>query len=401
KPFNGIRYSKKNITNLICPPYDVISPLEKVKLKKLSKNNAVSLELPDAQGKKNKYANAAALLEEWLEEGVLEQDSEPAFYFYEQTFKSGGVKKSRRGFFAALKLENPYNGSVKVHKKTLAAPKADRLSLLKAAKANLSPIFGLFEDNKLTAVNICKSVAKRAPQTTAKDTDGTTHKLWAVCDADIVTEIEKLVAGKKMFIADGHHRYETAWNYFCDRKKKDPKFFENKDYGFVMAFICPMEDPGIAILPTHRVVKEPKNFESLIEKYFDVLGEKCYPKLAKSSSGIQPLLVYKKGKYRTLMLKKDADLKKIMPKRCKAYTELAVSILHAILISGAEAADCVYVKDAKEAAATAKKTGKIAVIVPATPIEALKEIALNSEIMPQKSTYFYPKLASGVVIRSV
>jgi uncharacterized protein (DUF1015 family) len=399
KPFNGIRYSKSNITTLICPPYDVISPEEKAKLQKMSKYNMVNLELPDAAGKKNKYANAAVLFKEWLAEGALEKDKEPAFYFYEQVFTDHGKKMTRRGFFAALKLENPHGGAVKPHEKTLAKPKADRLSLLKAVKANLSPIFGLFDDEKLTAVNICKKVAKRKADATAKDKDGT-HKLWAVTDADIVTTIQKLLSNKKIFIADGHHRYETAWNYFSDRKKKDPKFFENKDYGFVMAFVCPMEDAGLSIWPTHRVVKEPANFEANIEKYFNILPQSAFAKLSKKK-GVQPLLVYKNGKYRTLTLKNENLLKTAIPKHGTAYRELAVSILHFILIPNVEAAQYTYVKSEKEAVALAKKTKTIAIMVPSTPIESLREIASAGEMMPQKSTYFYPKLASGIVVRSV
>ncbi|MDR1196578.1 MAG: DUF1015 domain-containing protein [Endomicrobium sp.] len=401
KAFDAVRYAKENIANYICPPYDVISPEEKARLQKLSAYNIVNIELSDAKGKKNKYANAAEIFKAWMKEGVLERDCKPAYYFYEQVFEDHGIKMTRRGFFAALKLENAHSGkgSVKPHEKTLAKPKADRLKLLKAVKANISPIFGLFDDGKKNIVDLCRKIAKRRPESTARDKEGTFHKLWVVCDEETIDYIEKYLANKKIFIADGHHRYETAWNYSQERKAKDKKYSPDKPYNYVLAYLCPMEDPGISIWPTHRVIEEPKNFEENIEKYFDVHPLIDFAKLSKKD--IQPMLVYKDGKYRTLTIKKEAALKKAMPDKGKAYRNLAVSALHYVLMPGVDASEFIYVKDDKEAVVLAKKTGKIAVIVPATPVDSLQAISLSNEMMPQKSTYFYPKLASGIVIKTV
>lgn len=403
KPFGAVRYSKENITNYICPPYDVIDEKEKDRLHKLSPYNIVNIELSDAKGKVNKYKNAANIFKEWLKEGVLQEDNKPAYYFYEQIFEDHGIKMTRRGFFAALKLDNPHSGkgAVKPHEKTLAKPKADRLKLLKAVKANISPIFGLFDDEKEVVVDICKKIARRAPSATARDKEGTFHKLWVVTDEDILAKIGKYLSNKKMFIADGHHRYETAWNYSQERKVKDKKHSGDKAYNYVLTFMCPMEDPGISIWPTHRVIEEPKDLEGNIEKYFDVHPSKDFVKFAKKKKGIQPILLFKDGKYRTLTIKKEATLKKAMPGKGKAYRNLAVSALHYVLIPKVDAQEFVYVKSDKEAVHLAQRTGKIAIIVPATPVESLKAISLNNEMMPQKSTYFYPKLASGIVIRKV
>ncbi len=399
KAFNGIRYSKPNITKEICPPYDVISPEEKEKLKRSSKYNMVQLELSDASKTRNKYAQANFLFKQWLEEGSLIRDEKPALYFYEQIFKDHGKKMTRRGFFTALKLENPHGGAVKAHEKTLAKPKADRLSLLKAVKANLSPIFLLFNDDKKKMVSLCKNTAKRKPSATASDKEGTIHKLWVINDEKTVSEVTKTLAAKKTFIADGHHRYETAWNYMQEMKKKDKNFSDKKEYGYVLAYLCPMEDSGISIWPTHRVVEAPSGIEQNIEKYFNILPQKAFEKM--QNDKIQPLLIFKDGKYRTLTIKNPQMLKKAMPERCSAYRNLGVSILHSILIPNVPADQYVYVKSEKEAVSLAKKTKKIAILVPATPVEAIKEIALNNETMPQKSTYFFPKLASGIIIHSV
>lgn len=401
KPFRAVRYSKDVITNFICPPYDVISPQEKERLLKLSPYNIVNIELSDPKEKKNKYKNAADIFKLWIEDGILVKDEKPALYFYEQIFEDKGIKMTRRGFFAALKLENLHSGkaAIKPHEKTLSKPKADRLKLLRAVKANISPIFGLYDDDKKITVDLCKRIAKRSPAASARDKEGVFHKLWVVSDEDIIKNLEKFMIKKKIFIADGHHRYETAWNYSQERKEKDKKYSPDKDYNYVLAYLCPMEDPGISIWPTHRVIKELKCLEENIEKYFDVHPSKDFQKLSKKD--IQPMMLFKNGTYRVLTIKKESMLKKAMPDKGKAYRNLAVSALHFVLIPDVDAQEFTYVKNDKEAIVLAKRTGNIAIIVPTTPIESLKAISLNNEMMPQKSTYFYPKLASGVVIRTV
>ncbi|MDR2709221.1 MAG: DUF1015 domain-containing protein [Elusimicrobiota bacterium] len=402
KPFNAWRYSHANLTDLICPPYDIISQEEKKKLQKRSTYNIVNIELSDPTETANKYRNAAAIFKTWQKEEILVCDENPAFYLYEQIFEYKGIKMTRRGFFCALKLDDPHSqkGSVKPHEKTLAKPKADRLSLLRATRANVSPIFGLFDDDKKFIEKLCAKISqKRAPNATAFEKQGVVHKIWAVSDEHILKDIEKFLANKKMIIADGHHRYETAWNYSQERKEKDANFSADKDYNFVLAFLCPIEDPGILILPTHRLIDEPADMENNIAKFFDVWQEKDLPKLLKKD--VQPLIIFKNNKKRVLTIKNETLLKKAMPKKCKAYRNLAVSILHYILMPKIDPSDFVYVHDDKEAIIRAKKENKIAIIVPATPAKALKAISLNNEMMPQKSTYFYPKLASGLVIRGV
>jgi uncharacterized protein (DUF1015 family) len=402
KSFRAIRYSKEIITNFICPPYDVISPDEKVRLQKLSPFNIVNIELPDSGDKRNKYQNAAELFQLWQDDGILDRDKTPALYFYEQIFEDHGIKMTRRGFFASLKLDNPYSGQgsiVKLHEKTFAKPKADRLSLLKATKANISPIFGLFDDANRTVVDICKKIARRIPSAIAKDKEGTFHKLRIVSDEDIIKTLKKYLSTKKVFIADGHHRYETAWDYLQERKEKDKNYSQDKEYNYVLTYLCPMEDPGISIWPMHRIIEASEDLESNIEKYFDVHPAKDFQKLLKKE--IQPMMIFKDDKYRVLTIKKEAFLKKAMHGKGKAYRNLAVSILHYVLIPKVDASEFTYVKDNKEAVLLARKTGKIAIIVPAASIESLKAISLNNEMMPQKSTYFYPKLASGIVIACV
>jgi uncharacterized protein (DUF1015 family) len=208
--------------------------------------------------------------------------------------------------------------------------------------------------------------------------------------------LEKYLLNKKIFITDGCHRYETAWNYSQERKEKDKHYSQYSDYNYVMSYLCPMEDPGISIWAIHRVIEAPDNLEANIEKYFDVYLVKDFQKLSKKE--VQPIIIFKDGKYRVLMIKKDDFLKKAMPKKSRACRNLAVSVLHYVLMPNIEASEFTYVKDDKEAILLARKTGKMAIMVPPTPMQSLKDISLSNEIMPQKSIYFYPKLSCGIVM---
>ena len=213
KPFCGVRYVGKDISKLVCPPYDIISQKEKNELKRNSRFNLVSIELPDQYKKKNKYKNAGFLLKDWLQKGILKQDLEKYFYLYEQCFKDKGKSKSRKGFFAALELENPHKGAVKPHEKTLSKPKEDRLNLIREVKANISPIFGLFNDDNKSVVKLCDTISSQKYTSYAKDENGVIHKLWKVEDKPGINLLKKALKSQNIFIADGHHRYETAWNY--------------------------------------------------------------------------------------------------------------------------------------------------------------------------------------------
>jgi uncharacterized protein (DUF1015 family) len=209
----------------------------------------------------------------------------------------------------------------------------------------------------------------------------------------------KLLAGQNVFIADGHHRYETAWTYSQEMAGRPGKRDNAAQHNYVMAFLCPMQDKGLVIWPTHRVAALPAGLESNIEKNFNVLPEKDFAKL--SLKAPQPLKIVVGGKASTLVVKNKNILVKAMPDKCAAYRELGVSILHSLLFAGVDPAAITYLKDEKEAAALAKKTCRIAVIVPPTPMKAIEDIALAGQVMPQKSTYFFPKVATGIVIHKV
>ena len=395
KPFNGLRFFGRDISKLVCPPYDIISEKEKKELKRMSRFNIVSVELPEAKGSKNKYKNAKTLLNDWIQKGILEKDEDESFYIHEQIFKDNGKIKSRKGFFAILKLENPHKGSIKPHEKTLAKPKEDRLNLIRAVQANISPIFGLFNDNNKSVVRLCEEITKEKESCLAKDKNKIIHKLWKVSDAPSINTLVKALKNQNVFIADGHHRYETAWNYMQERKKTSG-YKKDAVYNYVLIYLCAMEEPGLVVWPTHRVLSVPENLEANIKKYFKVLPKSAYNKEALKNP--QGMLVYYKKSYRTLAVKNPGILLKAMPDKCKAYRDLGVSILHNLLLKDVLPENITYVKNEQEAYKLADKTNRMAVIVPSTPVEAVKEIAQAGQTMPQKSTYFYPKVSTGMVI---
>ncbi|MDR0915154.1 MAG: DUF1015 domain-containing protein [Endomicrobium sp.] len=403
KPFKALRYKWHVLSDVICPPYDIISNEMKNDLVNISKFNMVNIEVPIASTTQaNPYIQASNLLHSWQIDKILLRDQKPSLYFYEQIFEHNGIKITRRGFFSLLKIDNNF---VKQHEQTIEKHQTDRLDLLRTTKANTSPIFVLFEDTTNVIVNICIEIAKKLPQAIARDHNGTFHKLWVIYDEKIIYLILEYFRSKIVFIADGHHRYKTACIYKNTEMLKNANSIVNTKhpYDYILAYFCPMEDPGILILPTHRVLDIPLNIEQTITKYFDIYNTtRDFNKaLYKLSDDTQSLMVFLNGTFRIITIKKKSLLKQFMPNKSQSYRNLAVSILHNILVQNLKATQFIYVKSDKEALLLARKTGKMAVIVPSVPIKCLKDISLHNEMMPQKSTYFYPKIASGIVIRTL
>jgi uncharacterized protein (DUF1015 family) len=401
QPFKALRYKWHILTDVICPPYDIIGSKMQKDLIDVSAFNIVNIELPTpTEEQSNPYMQASNLLHSWQVNGILLKDDKPSLYFYEQIFEHNGLKITRRGFFALLKLDNNF---VKQHEKTIDKYKTDRLDLLRITKTNTSPIFVLFEDKKHIIVNICADISKKIPQAIARDHDGTFHKLWAITDKDIIHSILDYFGNKVVFIADGHHRYQTACIYRDNETINDVSIESKsfKPYDYILSYFCPMEDPGILILPTHRVLDIPFNIEQTITKYFDIykVTRDFNKVLSKTDNDPQGLMIFMNGTFRIITVKKKSLLKQFMPNKSDSYRSLAVSILHNLLVPNVKATQFLYFKSDKEALLLARKTSKMAIIVPSVPIKHLRDISLCNEMMPQKSTYFYPKIASGIVLR--
>lgn len=411
--FNGVRYnqSKIKMKNVCAPPYDVISPLHQDELYKRDKFNIIRLILGKEQNgdteKNNKYTRAGEYFRDWQTKNILTQDNKPCIYVYKQDFVVDKKKYSRVGFISLLKLEPFFKGTVYPHEKTLSKPKQDRLNVMRACKTNFSQIFGLYDDKSKKIVSVINKICKRKPEIDLLDESKERNRIWVVSDEKEVNNIIKNMADKKIFIADGHHRYETALNFSKEMKKKQ--------YGYVMTFFCDMNDSGLIVFPTHRLVKSDninkKDFIQKIEQYFYVekissknMSSKLYKEYLKKNTAF---CLYIEKELYLLVLKNKAILQKFI-KGSKAYRELDVTVLEYIIFknilkfSTQDILEQKYLKYVKDLNETLKlvndKKFTMAFIMNPTRVNQIKEVALNNETMPQKSTYFYPKLLTGLVI---
>ena len=420
KPFYGLRYDTKKVGSLesvTAPPYDIISPEEQDALYNRHENNIINLELgktfdTDTEAN-NRYTRAKDCLNKWMDSGVLKFEDKPAYYIYEEIFTVSGAKKSLRGIISAVELV-PFSEKVVLpHEETLSKAKADRFNLMEKTHANFSPIYFLYMDEKKTVNQIMSDICAGAPTETFTTDDGIIHNMWVVTDEDICEKIKESFKDKQLFIADGHHRYETALNF----SKTLP---ENEKAQHILAFSVEMDDPGLVVLPTHRILKDIEKFDenSVVEslyKYFDV--NKIYSenvvetaqKLLEENENLTAFAFYTGSDYFYLLTLKDNDvMKSILTDKSSAYCELDVSVLHTLIldrifnidmVNMANQKNLVYSKFAEEAIAAVKSgDANCSFLLNGTKIRQIKEVSLNNEKMPQKSTYFYPKLITGLVI---
>jgi uncharacterized protein (DUF1015 family) len=424
--FRGIRYNLGQVGSLsdvVSPPYDVIGPEFLDELYKMHPCNFVRIDFNriepgDDDPANNRYTRAASFLRNWLAEGVLSTEGDPAIYIYYQDFDAGGTTITRRGFLARHKLSKFGEGQVFPHEETLPAAKADRLMLMHVTKANLSPIFGLYPDKEKAAERLLdKSIEGKTP-IVAKDHLGVTHRLWPVSDPAFISELTALLGPKPLFIADGHHRYETSCKY------KDEMY----DSGFLspthpanttlMMFVA-MEDPGLIVMPTHRLFTGVPELNSaeLAAKLGACFtcrvaaeGPDAAPELWEdietlNQQGVIALYTKKDNKW-TLATLTDAGRKRmaeVAPEHNDEWRALGVALLHRLVIDDLLGCKNLpkpgYVHLVEEVV-SGLKTGEYplaALVMPAT-VEDVRLISLRGERMPAKSTYFYPKLLSGLVI---
>jgi len=260
--FRGILYDTEKAggaDKLLAPPYDVISPAERDKLATLSPHNCVRLILPEGEGD-TKYANAAQLLRAWLDGGFLKRDAKPGLYRYHQTFTAEGATTTRKGFICRIRLHRFDEGVVLPHERTLAGPKADRLKLKRATRCHLSQVFGLYSDPARDSDRPFDAVEKTAPLLDATTTDGVRQQLWRLDDAAAQQQVIRLVADKKVYIADGHHRYETMLA-LRDELRAESKGNPRSSIEYGTIFLANMDDPGLLVFPTHRVVHGLPGFD--------------------------------------------------------------------------------------------------------------------------------------------
>ncbi len=422
-PFRGVRYDPAkagaSLEELAAPPYDVISPAEQDALYAQHPANVVRLILGRED---DKYAQAATLFREWLASGVLAADDTPSFYVYRQTFRdpaTGQPFPERLGLVCLLKLEDYATGNVLPHEKTLSAPKADRLELLRATHAQFESIYGLFSDPDSAVRSFILEYDDR--ETVIERVDGllgSTHKIERLADSDGQAVLRELMADKAVFIADGHHRYETALNYQREARASSSNEAANDSAqaaDFILVTLTAFEDEGLLVLPTHRMIRAvpaeqvaaltsalAENFTlspSSLETIDAEIAE--HAKAGKTAFGI----VLPPSTVQLAVLNTDA------PAEAAAVSRLPVSQLESLILDGClgisrdmvTAGEHVsYTRDLAEAvSAVAQGDAQAAFLLGRPTVEEIRDVSLAGDVMPQKSTFFYPKLLSGLVLRDL
>jgi uncharacterized protein (DUF1015 family) len=427
--FRGWRYDLSQVGNLsgvTAPPYDVINQDQQNELYKQHPCNVVRLilnrEEPGDAGSDERYRRAAGFLKHWREEGILQQERESALYAYHQEFEWEGTKFIRRGFLGQLRIEEFGKGNVFPHELTMSGPKADRLALLNACRTNLSPIFGLYPDSDSAVQNPLEVAIPSITPSEATDELGVIHRLWPVTDRAVISQVVEQLANKPIFIADGHHRYETALNYRNQLQEAGELTDDVAPANFVLMHFVGMTDPGLAILPTHRLLTglpsvSADELRTALEGSFEVEDVGTGDESAQDTwelidaDGGQNLLGFgtNDGRWQLARLTDTAVMKRLAPDQSETWQGLGVSILHRLVIDDVIAArypnadvSCRYVHLLNEVtSAQQDQSCQLACLVAPAGIELVEAIASKLEKMPQKSTYFYPKLLSGLVFNSL
>lgn len=415
-PFRALRYARPcsaSLYDVVAPPYDVIGPAELARLWARDPHNVVRLilpagDLPPAERKRG-YDLAPERLQDWKQKGVLAPDDRPSFYLYRQRFRLGsGPLRTRQGFFALLRLTE-WGEGVYRHEMTHSGPVSDRVRLLGACRANLSSVFGLYSDPQQEVIGLLAARAEgEAPVGEAVDDQGVWHGLWQVSDPAVTARVVSLLRERPVVIADGHHRYTAALQYRNDCRAKAPTACGPMATDYALFYLGALEDPGLAILPTHQALHglvgfSPEGFRALMQGHFAVQDEpdpaRALERLAESPDAVLGAVVRGGG---------SCLLRAPRPENAAAPEEaLDVSLLRRYAIEplldrygraeGLEA-HLRYTHDAAEAVSWVDASqADVAFILRPTPLEQVRTVALAHRVMPQKSTYFYPKLLSGLL----
>jgi uncharacterized protein (DUF1015 family) len=401
-PFHGLRFDESKagpLAELISPPYDVISHEQREALYARSPYNVVRLEEgktePGDGASSNKYTRAKATLEDWIGKGVLRVDTSPAFYLYDHYFVVGGERVRRRGFLGALRLYQEGRGIVRPHERTFPKAKTDRLNLLRATRTNTSPVFGLFADEKGAVATALEAWMVRGPARLVADVrDGEErHLVWALDDPPVAKKLTAALKDKRVYIADGHHRYETGLAYLKEEIEAVKIDFDEDTTHFTLAYLCALDDPGLRIFGTHRVVRGANAaIDEIVMRNFD-----STPIERGAIADTQPgIVLIRNGTFSALTPKPLLDLS-AMP---ESWRMLPVAQAEELLIEPARklGGEVTY-EHSVDAAIDAARVGATTVLLRAVDAETLRRVADSWERLPQKTTYFYPKVPAGLVLR--
>jgi uncharacterized protein (DUF1015 family) len=434
-PFRAFRYDPNRVAlaDVLTQPYDKITPAMQERYYAASPYNLIAVEkgqvLPGDSPENSVYTRAAQKLEEWIAEKIVVQDAAPAIYIYSQEYSVPGTHthRVRTGFIALGRIEDYEAEVVFRHERTHSAPKADRMELLRHTRAQTGQLFMLYEDPAKKIETLLDGFAGRSQPIEMRDEYDVVHRLWPVGDAALIARIRKEMADKKLIIADGHHRYETALNYRNECRARQTVADPLAAHEFAMMTFINSHSKGLTILPTHRVVRNLASFEfqrfrSAVAPYFDWYSypfadagerESAFAEFrkdfARPQSGRRAIGVYADGgAFYLFLLRRDVDLEQILPDVSAAQRGLDVVLLHRLILDvglgiTAEAVtaekNISYERDLAAAIdAVDKGEAQLACLLNPVRVQQVVDIALGGDVLPQKSTDFYPKLLSGLAI---
>jgi uncharacterized protein (DUF1015 family) len=425
-PFKALHYDPDQVKleDVLTQPYDKITPEMQSKYYERSAHNLVRIILGKAGETDtdtfNIYTRAAEYLHDWRSSGILKQDPEPGIYAYSQTFTVPGTRDlaERRGLIALGRLHDYADGVVFRHEQTLSKPRADRLNLLRATRAHFGQIFMLYSDPQDEIEALLKKKIEEDPDTSLLDEYETLHRLWRIHDPALIQAVQQRMRDKKLLIADGHHRYETALAYRNERRTESGSSDPNAPYEFVMMTLIPMESRGLVILPTHRIVHGLPSFdrERMLEEagqFFEIdrIDLRTESRSATTllgqagENGTAFVAVTRQGPY--LMRAKKNAVQDALGQLPSLQRDLDVVQLHRIMLErvlgiSEEAVrnqeNVRYERDAFEAISWVRQGANVAFLMNPAKIDQVRDIAFGGEVLPQKSTDFYPKLLSGLAI---
>ncbi len=430
-PFRGVRYNAekfKNLNDVTAPPYDIIPKEGQQELYNKNENNIIridyGMEFDTDTEDNNRYTRSGDFLNKWLDEQVLIKEDSPAFYIYEQIFSldDGKPVHSLKGIISLVELREFADNVILPHEYTISKAKTDRLNLMRATKANTSPIYSLYLDDEEAIAKLIEENSEYDPDISFDSTEGIKQNIWIIKDPAVLSKITALFNTKQLFIADGHHRYETALNYRRERHEADGTPMGSADYDYIMMMLVSMSNSGLFVFPTHRLIRGIERFDETLlvgflteefsaSKIYFTEGDYASIITERLAKTVDEKLIgmYTGGNYYYLLKLKDFDsIDKEITDKSDAYKHLDVTVLHKLILEKHLGIDeenmrnqknLFYVREGSDAIkAVQNGEAQCAFLINPTKVSEIREIALANEKMPQKSTYFWPKLITGIVL---
>jgi len=402
------------LLDLAAPPYDVIDPEQRAELASRARHNVVAIDLPEDPDGGDRYAHAAALLDAWRAEGAVVQDDEPALWAVVQDYAGpDGRELTRNGFFARVRVEDYGPGTIRPHERTHPGPKEDRLRLTRATQANLSPIFSLYSDPELRAWRALEPATAGEPFGEVTDPDGTHNRLWRIADPGAIAAVQEAIGDAELLIADGHHRYETARAYADEVGGEGP-------HRYVLMCLVALQDEGLTVFPTHRLVDglkgtdKPEALATTLRQYFDIESIEADDLVPPGEGNGTIQMGYMDSHFKRafrLTLKDQAIADEALPDMPEPYRRLDTAVLEALVLTGplqlseddiSHLNGLGYARSFEEARALVESgTFDAGFFLRGIPVAQIQEIAAAGVNMPPKSTYFFPKVPTGLLFNSL